>query len=85
MPRPPPPATALTKSGNPIFSAAFMSSFGFSEDPEDCKTGTPALVAAAMAFTLFPANSNTSELGPIKVIPFSRAALASSGFSDRNP
>ena len=74
MPRPPPPATAFTKSGKPIFSEALISSFGSSEDPEDCKTGTPALVAAAIAFTLFPASSRTSELGPMKVIPFSRAA-----------
>ena len=64
---------------------AFVSSVKSSEEPEERNTGTLARVAAAMALTLFPASSKTSELGPIKVMPFSFAATASSGFSDRNP
>ena len=85
MPLPPPPATALTKRGKPICSAALISSLASAEELDDLSTGTPALAAAAMAFTLFPASSKTLASGPMKAMPFSRAALASSGFSDRNP
>ena len=85
IPLPPPPATALTNNGNPIFLDALISSVTSSDEPEDRSTGTFARVAAAIAFTLFPASSKTSELGPINVMPFSFAATASSGFSERKP
>ena len=85
MPRPPPPATAFTKIGKPISFAAFRSSLGSADDLEDFSTGTPALDAAWMAFTLFPASSRTSWFGPMNAIPFSLAAFANSGFSERNP
>ena len=68
-----------------MFLAALVSSAKSSEEPVERNTGTLARVAAAIAFTLFPASSKTSELGPINVMPFSFAATASSGFSERNP
>ena len=74
MPLPPPPATALTKSGNPISFDAFTSSLASAEESEDFRTGTPARAAAAIAFTLLPASSSTSDLGPMNAMPFSLAA-----------
>ena len=74
MPRPPPPATAFTNSGKPISLAALSNSFASAEELEDFSTGTPALAAAAIAFTLFPASSRISDLGPIKAKPLSLAA-----------
>ena len=57
----------------------------FAEDGDDFRTGTPALIAASLAVTLFPAISRTSEVGPMKAMPFAFAASAKSGFSERNP
>ena len=74
IPLPPPPATALTNSGNPISLEAFTSSLASAEESEDLSTGTPARAAAAIAFTLFPASSSTSDLGPMNAMPFSLAA-----------
>ena len=47
--------------------------------------GTPAAIACCLAVTLLPAISSAVEGGPMKVMPFSAARAASSGFSERNP
>ena len=85
MPRPPPPATALTKIGKPIFSASPTNQSMSALGSEDFSVGMPARLAARSASTLFPVSSSTSEGGPTKVIPFSAAARASPAFSERNP
>ena len=51
----------------------------------DLSTGTPAAIACSFAVTLLPAISSTRGGGPMKVMPASRAASASSGFSERKP
>ena len=73
MPRPPPPATALTKIGKPIFSASPTNQSMSALGSEDFSVGMPARLAARSASTLFPVSSSTSEGGPTKVIPFSAA------------
>ena len=86
MPRPPPPATALTKIGKPI-------PLGLRDELVDivgCRQsrrapGTPAAIACSLAVTLLPAIPSTVEDGPMKVMPFSAARAARSGFSDRKP
>ena len=85
IPRPPPPATALTKTGKTKSLAAATKSSTLADWIDDFRTGTPAAIADSFAFTLFPAISSTSAVGPIKVIPLASAALARSGFSERKP
>ena len=85
IPRPPPPATALTKTGNPTFLAAVTSVPMSLEGSLDGSTGIPAAWAAMIACALFPASSSTDAPGPMKVIPASTQACARCGFSDRNP
>jgi hypothetical protein len=75
----------LTKIGKPIPSAAPTSSSGSDDGADDARTGTPADRAAVTALTLLPAIDSTRAGGPMNVIPASAHALASSGFSDRNP
>ena len=85
MPRPPPPATALTKTGNPISSAPATKSSTSEEGGVDFRVGMPASLAAASARTLLPANCKTSAGGPMNVIPAASQARARSGFSLRKP
>ncbi len=85
MPRPPPPATALTNTGNSMFSASDISASMSLEGADESSTGTPASRAAATAVALLPVICRISWLGPTKVMPASWHALASSGFSERNP
>ncbi|RPK31969.1 hypothetical protein EES39_39845 [Streptomyces sp. ADI92-24] len=85
MPRPPPPATALTNTGKPISSAAATSASTSSDGSEDFSTGTPASRAAATARDLFPVRFSTEAGGPTNVMPASEHAAARSGFSDRKP
>ena len=85
IPRPPPPATAFTNSGKPISPASAISFATSSDDSVEARTGTPARMAAAFAFTLSPANSRTSGDGPTNAIPFSLACLPSSAFSLKKP
>ena len=67
-------------------SAACATSASTSSDASvDRRTGTPAAIAWCFAVTLLPAISSAVEGGPMKVMPFSAARAASSGFSDRNP
>ncbi len=85
IPRPPPPATALTKSGKGIASAAASTVSRSSLGSDEASTGRPASRAAAIARALFPVSSSTSADGPTKAIPARAHASARSGFSDRNP
>ena len=85
MPRPPPPATAFAKIGKPTSSDCATSSSMSREGGVDFSTGTPAAIACSFAVTLLPAISSTCLGGPMKVMPASAAACASSGFSERNP
>ncbi len=85
IPRPPPPATALTNTGNPTFLAAATSVPMSLDGSLDGSTGIPAAVAAMIACALLPASSRTEAPGPMKVMPASAQACARYGFSDRNP
>ena len=85
IPRPPPPATALTNSGKPSSSDAATSSSISADGADDPSTGRPASRAAAMARDLSPVRCSTSGGGPTNVMPASAQACARSGFSDRNP
>ncbi len=86
IPRPPPPATALTKTGNvrlPVVAAQISST---SRDGAMLRrTGTPAALAAATALDLLPVSRSTSLVGPMNVMPASTQAWARAGFSDRKP
>ena len=86
MPRPPPPATAFTKSG-------YGSADGRLDERVDvgrrldagAASGTPAALAAAIARALLPVSSSTSAVGPMKVMPALAQASARAGFSERKP
>ncbi len=85
IPRPPPPATALTNTGNSMSSDAATKASTSADGSDDANTGNPAAFAAAIARALFPVSSSTSADGPTNVIPARSHAAANSGFSDRNP
>lgn len=85
MPRPPPPATALTKTGKFIVSEAATSSSTSDDGSDDASTGRPAAFAEAIARALLPVSSRISADGPTKVMPASAHAAARSGFSERKP
>ena len=85
MPRPPPPATAFTKTGKPISVACAASQSTSVEGAQERSVGMPALRADSSARTLLPASSSTCGGGPMKVMPLSWQACARSGFSDRKP
>ena len=86
IPRPPPPALALTIRGKPISrpaaSAAAASRTGASV-PGD--TGTPAADTRLRALILSPICSITSAEGPTQTSPWSSTRRANSAFSARNP
>jgi len=84
MPRPPPPAAALSISGRPMpdKSGVTAASSGTSRPGT---TGTPASLAARRAASLLPNASWASGGGPIQISPASRTARAKAAFSDRNP
>ncbi len=85
MPRPPPPATAFTKSGYGRSATASTSVSTSVDGSTDASVGTPAALAAAIARALLPVSSRTSEVGPTKVMPAFAQASARAGFSDRKP
>ena len=85
MPRPPPPATALTKIGKPISSACAARASTSSDASVERSTGTPAAIAWCFAVTLFPAISSARAGGPMNTMPCSAARAARSGFSERKP
>ena len=64
IPRPPPPATALTNTGKPTSSAARTSSSTSVEGSEEPSTGTPAARAAATARALLPVSSSDLRARP---------------------
>ena len=84
MPLPPPPAEALTRTGNPISVAAPTTSRS-SVTSTDGRTGTPAATIRRLAESLSPIAAITSGGGPTHVSPASITALAKPAFSERNP
>ena len=85
IPRPPPPATALTKSGYGSALAASTMTSASSLGGTDARVGTPASLAAAIARALLPVRVSTSAVGPTNVMPALAQASASLGFSERKP
>ena len=85
MPRPPPPATAFTKSGYGSAEAASTRASTSVDGSTLASVGTPAALAAAIARALLPVSSSTLEVGPMKVMPALAHASARAGFSDRKP
>lgn len=77
MPRPPPPADALTSTG----SDACVTELGSSSS----STGTPADAISFLDSILEPIARTASTGGPIQVRPASWTAAAKSAFSERNP
>ena len=69
MPRPPPPATALAKTGKPISSAATTRASTLVLGSALRRVGSPASLAAAMARALLPVRCSTLAGGPTKVMP----------------
>ena len=84
IPRPP-PATALTNTGNVIDSAAAINVSTSVEGSEDASTGSPAAFAAAIARALFPVSSNTCADGPTKVMSRPRARGGQVGVLRQEP
>ena len=80
MPRPPPPAEALTSIGKPT---AAMSSAP--STLESGSTGTPAARIIALASIFEPIAAMASGGGPIHVNPASITARAKSADSARKP
>jgi hypothetical protein len=85
IPRPPPPATALTNNGNSIVREAATNSATSADGADDVSTGNPASRAAVIALALLPVSSSTSALEPTNVISAAAHAAANSGFSERKP
>ena len=77
MPRPPPPADALTSTGRSASVTAAGSSSG--------STGTPASAMSFLASTLEPIAAIAAGGGPIQVSPASSTACANAAFSERKP
>ena len=86
IPLPPPPAEALIKIGNPMFSAMlFAVSISETAPSEPGTVGTPAFIISSRAADLFPICSIIFDDGPINLISFSSQSAAKLGFSDRKP
>ncbi len=83
---PPPPARALTSSGQPISSPmATSSSAEAIGSVVPGMIGTPAACIAARARVLEPISSIASGGGPIQVSPASSTSRANAAFSARKP
>ena len=74
IPRPPPPAAALTTSGKPISSGSPLGT-----------TGTPASRAIRFASSLSPPSRSASGGGPTQTSPAASTASAKSALSARKP
>ena len=89
IPLPPPPATALMRSGYPMRAAARSITDSASPGPNGSSvpgtTGTPAAIAARRAAVLLPISAIASGVGPMNVSPASRHAAGKASFSARNP
>ena len=86
MPRPPPPASALSMTGQPTCSAvatALSASASTSSLPGI--PGRPAAAIARFAGSFLPRRSITSGRGPMKASPWSRQSAAKRELSARNP
>jgi len=86
MPRPPPPAEALSIRGKPIvwaISSTWRSPFTGPSLPGT--TGTPAFSINCRACALSPILRMASLLGPMKAIFRSAQISANCAFSARNP
>ena len=85
IPLPPPPATAFSITGYPICSAISKNSSTEDKVLLPGMMGTPASLAAFLAFTLSPIKSMISASGPMNVNPFSLQILLNFAFSARKP
>jgi hypothetical protein len=86
MPRPPPPAAALTIRGKPMdFEAAMAASIVSTSPSEPGTQGIPASSTVCLAVILSPMMRMCSGLGPMKVMPWASTISAKRAFSDRKP
>ena len=86
MPLPPPPATAFSTTGKPIFLAASERIGGFVDGIERAGDGGDAGFAReCRAAVLEPNRSMASADGPINVTRASAQARANEAFSERKP
>ena len=86
MPRPPPPADALTMTGNPISRAMTVASSTSLSIPSLPGTiGRPAVFMVRLASALSPMRRIISGLGPMNVNPHDSQTSTKCAFSDRNP
>ena len=86
IPRPPPPAAALTRSGNPMRSAWWRAASRSSTGPPlHAATGAPTCSASRFAPILSPRRRMTSPGGPMNVTPIRSHRSANSGCSATNP
>ena len=84
IPRPPPPAAALTSSGVPSRAASAASVASSSSSPAyPGTTGTPAASASRRASILSPSSFIARGGGPIHVMPGAQHRSANAGFSAR--
>ncbi len=84
MPRPPPPAEALTSNGQPI---AFSSASSGSASPtvREGSVGTPASRMSSFAPIFEPIASIAEAGGPTHASPAAVTSSAKAADSDRNP
>ena len=85
MPRPPPPAVALSISGKPIFPAAACASPRTSGPPLQGETGTRAASAISLLVILSPSRRMVAALGPRNAISLASSFSTKPGSSARNP
>jgi len=86
MPRPPPPATALISTGQPILLPSVVISSSEPTGPgEPGTSGRPSSWAVCLATILSPIMAMCCGVGPMKVKPCASAASAKRAFSDRKP
>ena len=84
IPLPPPPAEALTSTGNPSDMAALPTAVRPASSTEG-SVGTPAASMRRFDSSLEPIVSIASGEGPTQVIPEAITARAKLAFSARNP
>jgi hypothetical protein len=86
MPRPPPPAEALTITGKPTCRAHSTASASDAMMPSDPgNIGTPACFMAARAFSFSPISRVTSGRGPMNLISLISQTSAKFAFSASSP
>ena len=86
MPRPPPPATALISTGQPILAPSATTSSTEATGPgEPGTSGRPSSLAVCLATILSPIMLMCCGVGPMKVKPCASTASAKRAFSDRKP